>query len=72
MHILINRMQKEIQGLSMSSKNAKGMTPLMLAAEQGNCYIMELLFEIDGKQGVNDEGGGPAYTWQLKAAMSCV
>ena len=41
----------------MSSKNASGMTPLMLAGEQGSFGIMELLFDSEIKQDVKDEGG---------------
>ena len=41
----------------MSSKNAKGMSPLMLAAKQGSVYMMELLFDNNAKQDVKNTPG---------------
>ena len=56
-HILINHLIKRKKELSMSSKNAKGLSPLMLAAKQGSVYMMELLFDNGAKQDVKDTSG---------------
>ena len=56
-HILVNRIVKEIRGMSISSKNGQGMTPLMLVAEKGNYHIMELRCSSNAKQDARDEGG---------------
>ena len=49
-HILINHLMKQKKELSMSSKNTRGMSPLMLIAEQGSAYMVELLFENGARQ----------------------